>query len=441
MLLAAACALSGGFPGDAQAGYRADYDRALRLGKLGYEYGYPVLRSYEVRREALTVGPENELQNSRQLAGPEARSAPRPNVDTLYSTAYLNLSDEPIILTVPDVGKDRYYSFQFLDPYTNVVDYVGTRTTGDGAGHYAITPESWSGALPDGVQRIDAPYDHLWLMGRTGTDGDGTLEDEHAIQDGYRLTPLAAFEEAGPAGPPPPPTGTPRDYAIPSGLRYFDSLGILLKLAPPPAADDPLLDRLAAVGVAPGKRPSSNGRLSRGIKAGLRDAVGWRRSCGGSGVERNGWRAPPPRIGRYGTDYCLRASVARSGLGANTLEELIYLGAAEDSSGAVLSGERDYVVHFDNPPPADAFWSLTAYGPGGFLEANSIGRYALGDRSGLQYNADGSVDLYLSDDGDVPEERNWLPVPAGGFSLTMRLYEPGPAALDGSWSPPPVSRR
>jgi hypothetical protein len=441
LLILLAAGLWGGLATDARADYRTDYQRALRLGKLGYEYGYPLLRFYEIRLEGLSVASENELEHSRNLSGPESQDFRAPNADTLYSTAHLDLRDEPVVLTVPAVDDDRYYSFQFVDPYTSTAGYVGTRTTGRDAGHFAIVPPGWTGVLPSGVERLEVPYDHLYGFARTGTNEDGTLDDEHKIQDEYRLTSVSEFSQSGPAGPAPQPSGTPQDFALPGGLRFFDALGSGLRTAPPPAADDPLLDRLATVGVGPGAKPSTDRNLSSGTKAGLRAAVGWRRTCGGSSDVRNGWNFPPPHIGDFGTDYCLRANLARGGLGVNTREESVYAGTSRDSFGIRLTGDRNYVIHLASPPPADAFWSFTVYGPDGFLAPNPINRYALGDRSGLRTNEDGSIDLYLSTDGDVPYRSNWLPTPAGPFSLLLRLYVPQTAALDGTWSPPPVRRR
>nr|MBA3415176.1 DUF1254 domain-containing protein [Chloroflexia bacterium] len=382
---------------------------------------------------------ENRLRHSRSLTGPEARSIPTPNVDTLYSKAQLELSDGPVVLTVPPVEGRRYYSFQFLDPYTNVVGYVGTRSTGNGAGHHAVVPPGWDRALPAGVEQIDAPYEQLWAIGRTAIGEDDSPEAANGVQDGYRLTGLSEFVESGPAGPAQSDARTPQEHPIPAGLDFFDALGTALAAAPPPAADAPLLDQLRTVGIGPGERPSANASLNSATTAGLNAAVGWTRPWGGRPEVRNGWEFAPVHVGDYGTDYCLRAAVARGGLGANTREESLYVHTNRDHLGAALHGRRDYAIHLKSPPPADAFWSLTAYGPDALLVCNPLRRYALGSQSGLRYADDGSTDLYLSHGENVPHRSNWLPTPAGEFGLVLRLYLPQQTPLDGTWAPPPVA--
>jgi hypothetical protein len=417
-----------------------EYERGLRLGRLGYEYGYPLLRYRKLRLEDLSVTAANRFRSLRGLATPDLTAVPAPNVDTLYSSAHLELREEPIVLTVPRVDEHRYYSIQLLDPYTNVVGYVGTRSTGNEGSRYAIAGPAFRNDLPTGLERIDAPYDWLWVIARTATDQDGGLAGAQAVQDGFRLAPLGEHVSGRPSTPPDDTVGSPAEQVIPGGLRFFDLLGVALAETPPPAQDAPLVDDLAAVGVMPGRRPSVDASLGPAARAGLNDAVGWTRSHPEPVDMRNGWAFPPAHVGDYGTDYCLRAAMARTGLGANRREESVYASTTLDCLGEPLTGSRRYVLRFERPPPADAFWSLTVYGPGSRLVPNALDRYALGSRSAVLHGEAGSLDIHLAVSGDVPEEDRWLPTPSRSFSLVLRLYIPRAEALDGTWSPPAVER-
>jgi hypothetical protein len=164
-------------------------------------------------------------------------------------------------------------------------------------------------------------------------------------------------------------------------------------------------------------------------------------ALGDTGRLNAGWRQPPMSIGRYAQDYGLRAGVAMVGLGANLPEDAVYANAQQDSNGEPLQGGRRYKLHFtaEQLPPVQAFWSLTAYDNNGFLIANPLNRYALGDRDTLHFNTDGSLDIVLQNTTPETVSDNWLPIPASGtFSITARLYWPAAQVLNGSWRMPGI---
>jgi hypothetical protein len=424
-------------------------DRARAAGLEAYVYGFPPILS---RLTAQAI-PRQTLVNIAALTAPDNRVIVLPNVDTPYSVANLDLAAEPLVLHVPAIA-GRYYVFEVLDAYTDVVGYVGSRTTGTAAGDYALVGPGFRGALPPGVRRVRSPTNDVVVVGRTLALSPDDIPAVRAIQAQYGLTPLSAVA----AGEPPRPgpildrSQGLRKPALPRGLAFFDALGDLLAAQPPPARDAALLARLRAYGIGPGLHPSAE-RLPAAVARGLAAAA----AAGPSRIaaivaalrrealrDGRGWALKTEGIGRYGTDYELRAATAEIGLWANTADEAFYPVAQQDDRGRALDGRHRYVVRFARGqlPPARAFWSLSMYGPDLFLYANPLQRYALGDRSpGLRRDADGGLTILVQHARPAAGRTgNWLPAPAGGFALALRLYVPEARALDGRWRPPPVRR-
>jgi hypothetical protein len=449
-----------------QPGHSAEYQRALRLAIKAYVYGYPLLDAERVFLTSTSVnvpngagaGPVNRFSNVRRLTGPSDRAVVAPNHDTLYSIAWLNLRPQPVVVHMP-VVKGRFVVFELLDPYTE--NFVNIGSVGLQPGNYAVTAPGWHGRLPKGVRRIRSPYTRVWIIGRTYIRSAADTPNVVRIQNRYSLTPLSRW---GMGYRPPRPRHVnlrARQYSVPGTgpgqdpLRFFDALGHQLKQFPPPAADRPLLRRLAKVGIGPGKHPSINPRLSAATRRGLRDGVaeGAREvssdlasSYAKIAPRHNGWLVS--RTGSYGTDYALRAVVDKIGLGAPRSKLAIYPFTVTDSALRPLEGQNRYVAHFaarDLPFPARAFWSLTLYDSRGFFVPNRAHVYLINNRTGVYYNADGSLDIYVqpTPPRDPVERRAWLPSPAGKpFRLIMRLYEPVdiPGIISGrSWQPPTVS--
>ena len=401
--------------------------------------------------------PINRFSNVRGFARPQDRTVVAPNVDTLYSIAHLDLGRGPIVLSHPDMG-DRYFVFEFLDPYTNVIGYVGTRTTGAGAGRFAITWTGHPGRRLRGVPVVRSKYRRVWVIGRTLASDKPDQRRARKLMARYGLTPLRRLAGAsapaftgGAAASAACDPGKPRKSPVPTGLRFFDALGRALKQNPPPARDRPLLDRLAEVGVGPGRRPSKEG-LDPAVLDGLRQGYELestelpgraREEIARMALANGGWYALDPRIGAYGTAYEFRAAIALVGLGANTPEEALYPIGLGDSEGRLLNGANRYRITFapGDEPPARAFWSLTMYDLDGFLIANPVKRYAVGSsHPPLIRRNDGSIVIAIQKDPPTESKVNWLPAPEGAFRLNLRLYWPERSALTGSWKPPPVLR-
>lgn len=425
------------------------------LRTLSYEafiYFYPlvtmdVTRLQSINRTGLGAGPPNQFNHIRQYPDADFRAVVRPNFDTLYSSAWLDLTGGPVVLGVPDTD-DRYFMLPLIDMWTDVFANPGKRTSGTGAQKYVIVGPGPVGPLPQDVPVIKAPTPYVWIIGRTQTNGPADYDAVHAVQDGYTLTPLV---------PPAAPYARDESYDVTTeplrkvnGMEAVDYLSYaadLLTVSPPHPTDFSILARLSNLGIEPGKpfdaqRFSAEERAE--IEAGKQDAMAAMAAAVPTlGANVNGWMTLIEGMGVYGNGYLRRAVVTMVGLGANPPEDAVYPILTADADGQPLSGSNDYVIHFDADtlPPVDAFWSVTMYDAEGYQVANEINRFAIGDRDALRYNGDGSLDLYLqhSNPGRA-RESNWLPAPLGALGVTMRLYAPARSALDGKWHPPAVRK-
>lgn len=435
---------------------------ALEIGKEAYLFFYPLV-TMDVTRKVMTneapgkkpgAGPMNQFANVREYPPADFRAVVRPNFDTLYSIAWLDLTKGPIVMSAPDT-KGRYYLLPLLDMWSDVFASPGKRTSGTAAANFVIVPKGWQGRIPSGLERIDAPTPFVWVIGRTQTNGPKDYAAVHEIQDGYKLTPLAEWGKTARPVPFKPDPGV--DMKTPpldqvdnmTADKFFAYAAELMKKNPPHDTDWSQVARLRRLGVEPGKS-FDFGKLPPDVQRGLEKArlealteMNFKFLTLARVV--NGWQMNTDTVGVYGDSYLKRAIVAQKGLGANQPEDAIYPLNLTDSDGKPLSGgDSKYVIHFAKAelPPVSAFWSVTMYDDQGFPVANPIARFAIGDRDALKYNDDGSLDLYVQSATPGPEkESNWLPSPAtGGANLTMRLYAPKAAAIDGRWAPPPVRR-
>lgn len=434
---------------------------AYEIGIEAYHYFYPLI-SMEVTRRVMTnvppnvkpgVGPMDAFQHFRAYPTADFKEVVRPNFDTLYSIAWLDLSKEPMIVSAPDTD-GRYYLLPILDMWSEVFAVPGKRTSGTRAGDFALVPKGWSGKLPKEVQRINAPTAYVWIVGRTQTNGPADYAAVAKVQDGYKITPLSQWgKKAEPAKFVPDPSvdmKTPPLVQVDTmpASKYFGYAAELMKQHQPHLTDWSLIARMKRISLEPGKGFDFE-KAPVEVKKGLERAV-----VDGLKIMKektptlarvvNGWQMNTDTMGVYGNYYLKRAIVAQIGLGANQSEDAIYPLCIGDADGKPLVGENKYVLHFSKQelPPAGAFWSVTMYDAEGFQVANKLNRFAIGDRDALKYNADGSLDLYLqSDSPGADKESNWLPSPATGLlGVTMRLYAPKAEALDGRWNPPAVVR-
>lgn len=430
------------------------------IAERAYEFAYPIVLMEYTRRAAVergTLGGTAAMNHfTNAPAFPDARfhQVIRPNADTLYSSAWLDLSKEPLVLHLGDTH-DRYYLMQFMDAWTETFDVPGKRTTGTGEEWFAIVGPGWQGKLPERTKRIDSPTNTVWLLGRTQTNGASDYDNVHAIQRGFVLMPLSLYPDGpkpvkpgAPAAGPPPALTPPMQVERLTGVEFFTTFAALLEANPPHKGDESMMRDLARIGIMPGKPFRSDALGPEGVKA-MEEAatmVSKRLSAGAGNfgeVGKIGWSGFGANIGRYGTDYVARAKVARAGLGANPPEDATYLQCDQDADRRPFNGSHKYRLHFakGETPPVRAFWSVTMYGDDGYFVANSINRFAIGDRDPLRFNADGSLDLLIQHDPpEADKQTNWLPAPEGTFNLNLRMYWPKESVLNGHWIPPAVIR-
>jgi len=433
---------------------------AQAIGVEAYVYFYALLSMDVTRRQATNVpsgkmpglGPHNMFHNFTEFPAGDFRTVVRPNFDTLYSSAFLDLTNEPVVVSAPDTG-GRYYLLPMLDMWTDVFASPGWRTTGTEAADYLVTPPGWTGTVPSGMTRISAPTPYVWIIGRTKTDGPPDYAAVHKIQAGFKITPLSAWgKPAKPVDAKIDPTvdmKTPPKIQVdtmPAG-QYFAYAAELLKINPPHITDEPIIARMKRIGIEPGESFDA-AKVDPAIRDALTNAPAQAQKLMLSKLPTlarvvNGWQMNTATMGVYGNYYLKRALVAQLGLGANLPEDAIYPLNLTDDSGKPLDGANKYRLHFERgaTPPVGAFWSITLYDHDGFQVPNALNRFAVSSWMNFTQNADGSLDLYFqSESPGEDKQANWLPAPKGGFNLAMRLYGPKSEALVGTWNPPPVTR-
>jgi hypothetical protein len=439
------------------------------IGVEAYLYFYPLVTMEITRKQFTNVepgrefgkAPMNMFANVPEYPPADFKGVVRPNFDTLYSIAWVDLTKEPAIISVPDTD-GRYYLLPMLDMWSDVFASPGWRTTGTQAGHFLLAPAGWRSdlrdrfveefKLPKDIQRIDTPTPYVWIIGRTKTDGPSDYEAVHKIQAGFTLTPLSQW------GKPPQAVEVKIDPAVdmktspktqvdtmPAG-QFFATAAEILKLQPPHLTDEAMIARMKRIGIEPGKSFNIEA-LDAPVRQGLMRApetaqqlMVWKVST--LARVANCWSMNTDTMGVYGNYYLKRAIVAQVGLGANQPEDAIYPLNLGDESGKPLDGANQYVVHFDKgTTPVGAFWSITLYDSDGFQVANTLNRFAVSSWMPLTYNPDGSLDLYFQKESPGKDkEANWLPAPGSAFNLTMRLYAPKSGALTGKWNPPAVTK-
>jgi hypothetical protein len=437
---------------------------ARQIAAAAYVFGYPLvlMDATEAQQTAVAApssevgrAPVNQFAKATTLPDASFTTVVSPNVDTLYATAWLNLTNEPIVLSVPNTS-GRYFMMPILSAWTDVFSSPGTRTTGSNTSSFAIVGPGWNGTLPGNLTKIEAPTETAWIIGRTQLNGLADVPNVTALQAQYMLTPLSAWGTNYT-----PPTTVPVSAAVnmtapPSAqvanmtaATFYGRMATLMETNPPNAADKPVVDQMARIGLVPGKPFDWNGlnttiqdAIAQGAKDGLVQVAAAAQKPPG-GVTRNGWSFNY-NLGNYGTNYTRRAGTAWMGLGANLPEDAFYPLTYVDANGTALSGTHNYVIHFEKnaTPPVNAFWSITMYNSRNFLVDNSLNRYAIGPHLGnVTYNTDGSLDIFIQNTSPGPDkEANWLPAPPDVFHLAMRLYWPQEAVLNGSWVPPAVQQ-
>jgi hypothetical protein len=441
----------------------ATSDETLEIAVDAYVYAYPLVLMDVTRRVMTNVevpvagsshaaAPMNQFAHLRTFPDSTFTDVVRPNADTLYSTMWFDVSQEPLVVSVPD-SEGRYYLLPMLDMWTDVFASPGTRTTGNGAQTFALVGPRWTGATPPGMDVVRSPTAMGWMIGRTQANGPDDFARVHEFQTGLTAVPASAWGKAYTPAKGKVDASVSRlapvdQVAKMDAETFFQRFVELRKENPPHGNDYPMLARMAQIGIESGRsfdRSAGSAETERVLER----AVPIARQKILEQIERsprviNNWSIVTPPVGTYGTAYLDRACIAFFGLGANVSEDAIYPTANVDADGRAFESRGRYVLRFtrEQIPPVRAFWSLTMYDERQLFADNPIGRYAIGDRDRLTFDPDGALTLYIQRESPGKErEGNWLPTPAtGGFSMNLRLYWPRPEALDRTWTPPAVQR-
>jgi hypothetical protein len=433
---------------------------ARAIARNAYIYGFPIVDNYRILHSYFVDvgGPEykapwNTLFNNARVYTPDDTAIQTPNSDTPYSYVGADLRTEPLVFTVPEVDADRYYSLQFIDLYTANFAYVGSRATGNGAGHYLLAGPGWPGDAPADVNAvIRCDTDLALVFYRTQLFNPDDIEQVKTVQAGYQVQPLSVF-----LGEPAPAPAPGIDFFPPlsadderTSLRFFDELNFLLQFCPAVPSEAEVRERFATLGIAAGQ-PFNAEALAPDIQQAVQDGVvdAW---AALDGVRKGLDTGAVTTDDFFGTreylngNYLNRMAGAALGIYGNSKEEAIYPAYAVDADGQPLDGSQRYTLSFAPGalPPVNAFWSVTMYTlPQSLLYANSINRYLINSSMlpDLATDADGGITLAIQHDSPgAGQEANWLPAPAGPFQIAMRLYWPKEAALEGTWKAPPVER-
>jgi hypothetical protein len=431
---------------------------ARAIAKEAYIYGFPMVDSYRIQHAYFVdtenpeyKGPWNQIVNVPRVYTPADTAIQTPNSDTPYSFVGLDLRAEPIVLTVPPIEKDRYFSVQLIDAYTFNFDYIGSRTTGNGGGSFLVAGPRWKGETPKGVINVfRSETDFDWAVYRTQLFNPGDLDNVKKVQAGYKAEPLSAF-----LGQPAPAAAV--DFIKPltrgeeKSLEFFNILNFVLQYCPTVSSETELMRRFANIGVGGGRTVDVNAlspEMKTAMQQGMADA--W--------VEFANFRKEKMDTGEvtsgdvFGTraylknNYLYRMAAAVLGIGGNSKQEAMYPFYGVDAAGQKLDGANRYTLHFapGQLPPVNAFWSLTMYElPQSLLVANPINRYLINSPMlpQLVRDADGGLTLHVQNESPGKDkEPNWLPAPKGPFVAFLRLYWPKEAALDGTWNQPPMTK-
>lgn len=417
----------------------------------------------DLTREAtfarLTSATPNRFFHVPILANASSRMVIRPNVDTLYSSAWLDLDVEPVVMTMPP-SNERYFILQCMDAWTNVFAAPGMRTLGNTSATYAIAGPEWHGSLPEEAVELHSPTPTVWVLGRIYVRDQADLPAARAYQRQLDLRPLSRLHDASflPAYPRLQQQHSVQRLTMMETLQqlgpqaFFERFMHLIVSNPPASQDAQFIQNvLEPLGLAPGQSQTwehLNETGRHALATGLRQALEGLTSR--ASLQRHhlltptGWSRPASDYpqGNYSTDYQARAVVAALGLGANLRADTIYLNTCVDAKENRLDGSQQYCLTFEagNLPPAQVFWSVTLYDETGYLVANSFSRHAVRSGDSLVYEPDGSLVLFLQSDDPGPRYRaNWLPTPRGqAFDLSLRTYWPTEALLEERWMPPPV---
>jgi hypothetical protein len=439
-------------------------EQTKAIAEEGFIYGLPIVMNYAVMYE-YSVNPNsgqfkapfNQIKNEARVYTYEDTAIVTPNSDTPYSLLWLDLRTEPIVLSVPAVEKNRYYSVMLCDGNTFNYGYIGSRATGTAPGDYMVVGPAWKGDTPPGIKKVFQSSTQFSAVAyRTQLFNPADMPNVVKIQAGYKVRPLSVYLKQ-PAPAVAPAVAFPKIDNDMVKSNFFQYLDFALQFAPPGPEEKDIREKLAKIGIGAGKKFDFKD-LSLEHKA----AIGLGMKDGEAQIEKylvagqkniNGWKVGSLFGDRefFHGDWLKRAAAAKGGIYGNDAVEAMYpMTKTLANSEELDASKHNYTLTFarDQFPPVNAFWSVTMYdGKSQLLIKNPINRYLINSPMlpGMKKNADGSLTLYIQKDSPGKDkESNWLPAPNGAIYLVMRLYWPKetpPSILpagSGTWQPPAI---
>ncbi len=436
------------------------------IAEEGFIYGLPLVMNYAVMNEYAVdrnsgqfKAPFNHILNEARVFTYKDTAIITPNSDTPYSLCWLDLRAEPIVLSVPSVEKDRYFSVMLCDGNTFNYGYIGSRATGNEPGDYLVVGPDWKGETPAGIKEVFRSTTPFSLAAyRTQLISPDDMPNVVKVQSGYTVRPLSQYLNQ------PAPPAAPKIDFVPANTasikeNFFAYLDAALQFVPETPDNKEIRAKLARIGVGPGKTfafkdlstehkaavllamKEGDDKVEKYLNSGMKDINGWKvGSLFGDAAFYNG-------------NWLMRAAAAKGGIYGNDAAEAMYPMTKTLANGEELDASKhNYTLTFPAGqfPPVNAFWSVTMYdGKTQLLIENPINRYLINSPMlpGMKTNADGSLTLYIQKDSPGPDkESNWLPAPNGPIYLVMRLYWPkteAPSILppgQGSWAPPGLAQ-
>ena len=433
---------------------------ARAIAKEAYTYGFPLVDDYRIQYSYFvdTKSPEfkvpwNQIRNEPRVYTPADKTIQTPNSDTPYSFVGMDLRAEPMVLTVPPIEKERYFSIQLIDAYTFNFDYIGSRATGNEGGSYMVAGPNWKGETPKGVKKVfPSETQFVFAVYRTQLFNPGDLDNVKKVQAGYKAQTLSAF-----LGQPARKAAPAIDFIKPltpaeekTSPQFFNILNFVLKFCPTDPSETELMARFAKLDIGAGKTFDAN-KLTPEMKAAIEQGMAdsW------ADLEALKKEFDEGKVSSgdvFGTraylknNYLYRMIAAALGIYGNSKQEAMYSTYYVDEAKQKLDGANRYTLRFapGQLPPVNAFWSLTMYDqPQSLLVANPIDRYLINSPMlpQLKKDADGGLTLIVQNESPGKDkESNWLPAPKGPFSMIMRLYWPKQEATEGKWTPPPLKK-
>jgi hypothetical protein len=397
----------------------------------------------------LLEAPLNRLTMLMDYVDPEERNVACPNQDVVYGLGMLALDVSPVVIQVPDFG-DRFWIYQIVDLRTDSFVKLG-KMHGSTSGFYLLVGPDWNGEVPTGITRVFRASSNTGLVAPRIFQDD-TAQDKKAIQaalTGVVMYPLAEFDGKMKSTE---WSKLPRVAAAPHGEeetrwvlpdKFFDELAEVLADAPPLPGEEARYAQVLAVLAAAKDDPDLKRAMIEAAKQAEEELVSPLFQFRNYGQRLPHHWTTISNESAFGTDYFTRTAVAKSNILVNSPDETKYFYQDLDETGARLDSANKYTVTFpkDGTPPVNGFWSLSVYNEHHFFVANPMNRYSVGTKNkDLGLDADGSLTIFVQPEApsDPAHRSNWLPSPKGAFSLYVRAYWPKPAAMDGSWTPPPV---